>query len=646
MKGNTLEQLTELLKKDERLAAQDGQLLKNQAQELARKNDPALLKLLLSDKAIKQLFFFKVGEALIFDKEKFIRFVSNKRFLPDSYTAFKNKIGLAAGDGYLSENKEVVLAWPYKDCVLEGSMTKEDQKRDEIFYNETLAPDEITRLLDPKVFTNFKRIDKAGEHKLDGFKRDEKGVIKDNLIIKGNNLLALASLKKEFAGKVKLIYIDPPFNTSSAANTFGYNNSFQHSTWLSFMKNRLDLAKYFLSQDGIMVVAIDHFELFYLGVLMDEIFGRENRMGVIAAVHNPGGRQDDKFFPTAHENMLFYAKDINFAKLNTLGESDKKLFQFNMSDKYGRYKLRGFRRSGNNSLRKDRPGLFYPIYYNPTDSSLALAKKSGFIEILPIDERGIERCWRWGSKTFMDKIEKYIEVKTTKDGFDIYIKEREGDYQGEKAKTVWNESNYTGQTGTSELKSLFGEKVFSYPKSPYLIRDVIQITTNKGELVLDFFGGSGTTAAVAHRMERQYITIEQMDYIESLTKERVRKSIENKKTGDFVYMELAKWNEEWVEKIKEAKTGPASAEATAGKKELTKLWDEMKETAFLSYKIDPKTIDTNAKDFSDLSIADQKKFLIECLDKNHLCVNYSEIEDEDYGLSKEDRNLNNQFYGK
>src|SRR3989339_1702193 len=232
---NILEQLTDLLKKDERLASQDGILLKNQAQELARKNDPALIRLLLSDKAIKQHFFFEVEKTLIFDKEKFIKFVSNKEFLPDSYTAFKNKIGLTEDGEFISEKKEVVLSWPYKDCVLEGGMTKEDQKRDEIFYNETLAPDDINRLLDAKVFTNFKRIDKKGEHKLDGFNRDEKGTIKDNLIIKGNNLLALASLKKKFAGKVKLIYIDPPYNTGN--DGFKYNDYFNHSSWLVFMKN-------------------------------------------------------------------------------------------------------------------------------------------------------------------------------------------------------------------------------------------------------------------------------------------------------------------------------------------------------------------------------------------------------------------------
>jgi adenine-specific DNA-methyltransferase len=630
---NLLDDLKGLLAQDERLVV-EGELIKNKIIELALQLDPGLIKTLLSSQSTKTHFFQDVDGVLVFDKIKFQRFISNKAFLPESYTAFKNKIGLVNEEGeYFSESKEVVLVWPYKDCLLQGGMTKEDQKREEIFYNETLAPDEITRLLDPKVFTNFKLIDKTGEHKLKEFKRDEKGNIKNNLVIKGNNLLALVSLKKEFTGKVKLIYIDPPFNTNSAANTFGYNNSFQHSTWLSFMKKRLEEAKKLLSKDGIMVVAIDHVELFYLGVLMDEIFGRDNRMGVIAVVHNPGGRQDDKFFPTAHENMLFYAKDINLAKLNTLGQSDSKIAQFNLSDKYGKYKLRGFRRSGNNSLRKDRPGLFYPIYYNSTTSEFALDKKKGFIEILPIDEKGVERCWRWGANTFIEKIKKYIEVKKTKNGYDLYIKEREGDYQGEKAKTVWNESNYTGQTGTSELKAIFGDKVFSYPKSPYLMRDVIQISTDQGDLVVDFFGGSGTTSAVAHQMKRQYITIEQMDYVESITKTRILKTLKKEDEG-FVYMELAKWNEGWIEKINKAKSA----------KEVAQIWTEVKTLPFLSYKVDPKIIDANAKEFSELSIGDQKTFLIECLDKNQVYINLSEIEDKDHKITNEDKKLNYQFY--
>jgi len=229
---NLLEDLKKLLKKDERLIS-EGELLKNKVIELALILDKDLIKLLLSDEKMKEVFFVDVDAALIFDKDKFIRFVSNKQFLPDSYTSFKNKIGLIDDKGeFVSEKKEVVLSWPYKDCVLEGGMTKEDQKRDEIFWNEILAPDEISRLLDPQVFTNAKRIDAKGEHKLDKFKTDDNGDIKDNLIIKGNNLLALHSLKERFSGKVKLIYIDPPYNPDSPDNTFVYNNNFNESVLL------------------------------------------------------------------------------------------------------------------------------------------------------------------------------------------------------------------------------------------------------------------------------------------------------------------------------------------------------------------------------------------------------------------------------
>lgn len=193
---NLLEELKKLLEQDERLVI-DGKLLKNKIIELSLKLDADLIRLLLKSETIKTHFFQEVDRVLVFDKIKFQKFVSNKTFLPDSYTSFKNKIGLVTdprlnrGEEYLSESKEVVLAWPYKDCVLEGGMEKEDEKRDEIFYNEILVPDEIDRLLEPKVLTNFKRIDKDGEHKVTEINKN------DNLIIKGNNLLALHSLKKD-----------------------------------------------------------------------------------------------------------------------------------------------------------------------------------------------------------------------------------------------------------------------------------------------------------------------------------------------------------------------------------------------------------------------------------------------------------------
>jgi len=303
MRTNLLDNLKTLLQKDERLVSK-GELLKNKIIELAIKLDKDLIKLLLEDEQMKEMFFMEVGKATIFDKDKFIRFVSNKQFLPDSYTTFKNKIGLTLGDDYLSEKKEVVLSWPYKDCVLEGGMTKEDQKRDEIFWNQTLAPDEISRLLDPKVFTNAKRIDRNGEHEFDGFRADENGNIKDNLIIKGNNLLVLHSLEKRFAGKVKLIYIDPLYNRK--ADTF-YNDSFKHSSWLTFMKNRLETAKDLLRPDGVIFISIDDEEQAYLKVLCDEVFNREN---FIASMpwKGRGGRQDAAYVADIHEYVLFFCK--------------------------------------------------------------------------------------------------------------------------------------------------------------------------------------------------------------------------------------------------------------------------------------------------------------------------------------------------
>ncbi|MDD2495723.1 MAG: site-specific DNA-methyltransferase [Tissierellia bacterium] len=587
--NNFLEKLEDLLKKDERVLSEDKSLLKNKVQELAYKNDEKLLNILLSDDYIKKHFFIKLKKTLIFDREKFISFISNKQFLPDSYTAFKNKIGLAAGDEYLSESKEVVLTWPYKDCVLEGGMTKEDQKRDEIFYNETLAPDDINRLLDAKVFTNFKRIDKKGEHKLDGFNRDEKGIIKDNLIIKGNNLLALASLKKEFAGKVKLIYIDPPYNTENGS--FSYNDTFSHSSWLVFMRNRLEIAKYLLADTGSIYVNIDYNEIHYLKILMDEIFGKNNfqreiiwRMGFVS-----GYKTIVKNFIRNHDTILFYSKNrdaLDFNKIYIENKNFKELVSLN-EDIKKQFKQHGI-------SEKTTKELFE--YINHTQRG----------ERYPLEDTW--NCNKWDN---LDSIA--IESSTSRVGETVSLEE----------------TNFKGQ------------------KPEKLIQRIIESATNVGDIVLDFFMGTGTTCAAAHKLNRRYIGIEQMDYIENTVVSRLKevingddfgisKSVNWKGGGDFVYIELAKWNEKWIEKIEKAKTG----------KEFAKLWGEMKETAFLSYKVEPKTIDANAKDFANLSITDQKKFLIECLDKNQLYVNFSEIEDKEYGVSKEDKELNKNFYNE
>jgi len=256
--------LTDLLKTDPRFVDDDDELVVAAVQDRAWKIDRDLVKLLLSDEEIKAKFFEEIEGHWIFNINTFIDYISQKNFLDNSYTRFRNCIGLTIGGKFLRERDEVALVWPYKDTVLEGGQTKEEEKRKEIFFNEVLAQDEINRLLDPKVLTNFMRYTAKRKEKVTGFKRDENSVIRENLIIKGNNLLALHTLKTQFRGQVKLIYIDPPYNTG--ADEFGYNDSFNHCSWLTFMKNRLEVAKDFLLPDGLIYVQCDDTESAYLKV--------------------------------------------------------------------------------------------------------------------------------------------------------------------------------------------------------------------------------------------------------------------------------------------------------------------------------------------------------------------------------------------
>ena len=197
-----------------------GNILRNEVVNSALKIDKELISLLITDKEVKEKFFKEIKDVWVFDTNKFINYVQDKEFLDDSYTKFKNKIGLTIDGKFIRERGEVALSFPFKDCVLEGGMTKEEEKRNEIFFNEVLAQDQISKLLDPKVLTNFKRYSAKGEESVTEFKRDKEGVIKENLIIKGNNLLSLYSLREQFQGRVKLIYIDPPFNTGK--DSFNY----------------------------------------------------------------------------------------------------------------------------------------------------------------------------------------------------------------------------------------------------------------------------------------------------------------------------------------------------------------------------------------------------------------------------------------
>lgn len=630
-KNGFYHELLQVLKQDsgKRFYAENDDLLRNKVAECAMNLDKELIKLLLSNEKIKNKFFVKIDELLIFDKMAFVWAINNKAFLKDSYTRFKNNIGLIdSNEQFLTSKNDVVLSFPYKDCILEGGQTKEDQKRNEIYYNELLAPDDVDRLLAPKVFTNAKRYTKEGEENITSFNDD------DNLLIKGNNLIALSSILKRYEGKVKCIYIDPPYNTRSEANTFAYNNTFNHSTWLTFMKNRLELAKKLLSDDGIIFIDIDHYELFYLGVLADEIFGYDNRLGVLAVVHNLKGRYSE-FFSVAHENKLVYAKNAQNAII--------KEYQYDTSENYpyedeiSRYKIVGLQRTGSGSFKEDRPNLFYPIYYNEKTNEIYLEEKPNCIKILPVDSKGIERRWRWGKDKVIKDWKTEIIVKKQKDEYKIYTKIR---IKGERPKTLWNRPEYSGTTGTNELKNLVTHNVFSFPKAPQLVEDSIAIATDEDSIIVDFFGGSGTTAQAVLDLNkktcgnRKFIIVEQMNYIKSATIPRIKAIIDKNEQGSFVYCELKELNHKFIDEIQ-----------VADDKKLKAFYSTITNSEFISYKAEINKLRDNEQEFEQLSTDDKKKFLIEVLDKNMLYVNYCDIDDSDFDVTEDEKAFTKSFYG-
>ncbi len=637
MKQNFENKLKEILKKDIRFIDEED-FNRDEIITCALKSDKELISLLIEEKEIRETFFDKINDYWVFHINKFIDYVQTKNVFDNSHTKFKEKIGLNVDGSFLRERGEVSLVWPFKDCVLEGGMIKEDQKKDEIFFNEILAKDEIDRLEDTKVLTNFKKYTSKGEEKVKDFNRDEKGVIKDNLIIKGNNLLALHSLKKEFTGKIKLIYIDPPYNTGN--DSFGYNDHFNHSTWLTFMKNRLEVARDLLKDDGVIFISCDDNEQAYLKVLCDEIF-RKNLKGVLSVVVKPEGRNYGSIAKT-HEFLLCYSKTFE-TELNEIEVKDKK---FDYKDESGLFNLKELV-NGNSAFNKEnRPNLFYPLYVNLENkdknglSKVCVEKLKNFKEVLPKVTKNKQLVWRWSKEKVKNENSEVVAKIKQNGSIGIYQKTWKNTTL---CKSLWNEKEFYTLKGNQELETLFGRKVFSNPKPSDFIKRIIQISTNKDDIILDFFSGSGTSGHATLKFNkedggnRKFILIEQLDDHIKVCKQRIQKVMKSEKLDDnFIYCELKKYNQEAIEKI----------QSTKDTKQLLKIWEEMCRNYFLNYDVDIKKFNENKKDFEKLNLTQQKKLLIEMLNKNQLYVNLSEIDDVQFKISKEDKELNKKFWKK
>ncbi len=634
--------LIDLLKTDPRLVDDEGELLIAAVQDRAWRIDRDLIKLLLSDNEIKAKFFEEIEGYWIFNFNTFIDYISQKNFLDNSYTRYRNRIGLTIDGKYLRERGDVALVWPYKDTVLEGGQTQEEEKRKEIFFNEVLAQDEINRLLDPKVLTSFSRYTARGKEKVTDFKRDEKGVIRENLIIKGNNLLALHTLKQQFRGQVKLIYIDPPYNTGN--DSFGYNDNFNHSTWLTFMKNRLEVTKELLRQDGSIWINIDDGEAHYLKVLCDDVFGRENFVANVIWEKSDSPRMDAEYFSVRHDHILVYAKNKDEMEIKRISfENGEMPAHYSKVDEDGRnYYLKPLRgMGGQGSTRAARPNLYY-----------ALTAPDGK-KVYPKLQDGSDGAWRWGKEKVQGEQSRIEWIKSSK-GWSPYYRIYSDDNSSRPPETIWTHSDVgSNRTSKAEINALFpASESFSTPKPEKLLQRIIQIVTEPNDLVLDFFIGSGTTVAVAHKMGRQYIGIEQIKNTDNFSVERLKKVIAGERGGisesvnwqgggDFIYCELMEYNEAFMSRIQTAQDS----------EELLDIWKEMTEDSFLNWYVDPQIPEEAVADLIAIGkdkngLKKQKQLLAELLDKNQLYVNLSEIDDAQFKVSKEDKQLNKQFYGE
>lgn len=620
----------------------DGIINKNQVIRDLDQYDAELVAEILTNEELKKRFTLNVADATVIKVNDFIEVFEQDEYWQDSYTKYSKKIGLTINRKFLDEASEVVLDFPYKDTVLKASMSKEDNDQDDLkpeepFLNEVIARDEIDILLSEKVFVNAKKYSNKG------FEETSSISDEDNLILKGNNLLGLYSIRERFTKKIKMIYLDVPyfFKKKIAEDSFKYNSNFRMSTWLVFLKNRLEIAKELLSEDGSIWINISDDGMHYLKVLADSIFGSESFVGTIPR-KTRDGKSDVPFnFSQDFDWLLVYTNGLESDAI--VGRKVER--KYIMTDDFPN---RSWRVADLTSQRTiiERPNSNYVMVNPKTNKEYPVNPKRSWA----IPKENFQYYYEKGAIGFPDdydfmrgekpfrrvfKDEDDAKAKPTAVYSDLLLREF--------VTTVLTKAK--NKAGNDEIDALFGRDEFDYAKPENLLKTIIDVATKENDLVLDFFMGSATTQAVAMKMNRRFIGIEQMDYINTVSVPRLQKVIEGEQGGiskdvnwqgggSFVYAELMEKNTGFIKEIINSQNVI----------ELQVIFKRMMETADFDFRVNLAEIQKD--DLWQQSLDDQKRILIKVIDKNQLYYNYSEIDDENVRdlISDNDYAFNKSFY--
>lgn len=386
-----------------------------------------------------------------------------------------------------------------------------------------------------------------------------------HLIIEGDNYHSLSALNYTHAGKIDLIYIDPPYNTGN--KDFIYNDSyvdkedtFRHSKWLSFMSKRLALAKSLLCDTGLIFISIDDAEQANLKLLCDQIFGSENFVTNVTVYSNPRGRQSSVNIAQTHEYVLIYQKS-SASKINGDRLTDEQKREYSKVDNGRPYREIGLRKRGSDSRREDTPNLYFPIYFNSSTGHISLDSSGGDIELLPRLSDGSDGRWRWGrEKVIKDADQLIVRPVNAKNGssYDIFQKDYLTDDKRRKVKSLWDEKDINYDRAAEEIRALFTDKVFDYAKPLYLLKKIINMAAPEDGIVLDFMAGSGTTGQAVIELNkedscsRKFIlcTNNENRIAEDITYQRIKRVIKGHGKVDAVPTNARYFKTEFVSKEK------------------------------------------------------------------------------------------------